>query len=529
MSPTTAPHRSGQRRRSPRQPRAVGKPSGLLHPRVQQVGPQRFGILCVDCAKSRSMWMLADFYGEILWGPQTVHHSRGDLEAALAALREVRAQRQIGDAVAAIERTGSYHLLVKRALVAADWQVRIVHPLASSQFRRSADAGNKTDQTDLMAIHRAVVTGLGLLEPQVDEPYRQLQLLIRHRRDLVKTASKLRCRMHEHLHAAMPGFAALFDDLWASPLPMTVVRHVGPAQVVADLGESGMARLLDQHKVGYQRRSLAKILAWARTAPAPDADGPLHRALCLHLDDDHSAQQRRITDIERQIARRLVAMPYILLLSIPGINVVSAADLAGEMGPITLYASPTHITGRAGLFPSRYQSDQTDRADGPLVCRGNRRLRAALMTIADNLIEHNQHFRGKVHLHEAQGKDPRKARVKVAKTFSRIAFHMLAGGRVFNHRCCRQRHYILEKLIEFAREHQTPADELLGGLRAAINQLPGTEHHAEAQPLQTYLQRTRAARRGSEPQRLGDILPLVLAELGLPAVVESDSRSQDPS
>jgi transposase len=41
----------------------------------------------------------------------------------------------------------------------------------------------------------------------------------------------------------------------------------------------------------------------------------------------------------------------VLLLSHPGINVVSAAELAGEMGPIANYAGPRSITGRAGLFP----------------------------------------------------------------------------------------------------------------------------------------------------------------------------------
>jgi len=59
----------------------------------------------------------------------------------------------------------------------------------------------------------------------------------------------------------------------------------------------------------------------------------------------------------------------VLLLSFPGVNVVSAADYAGEMGPINNYGNPRAITGRSGLFPSRYQSDRVDRANGPLVRR----------------------------------------------------------------------------------------------------------------------------------------------------------------
>ena len=36
----------------------IVKPSGSLHPRVQKVGPEHFGIVAVDCAKARSKWML---------------------------------------------------------------------------------------------------------------------------------------------------------------------------------------------------------------------------------------------------------------------------------------------------------------------------------------------------------------------------------------------------------------------------------------------------------------------------------------
>ena len=63
------------------------------------------------------------------------------------------------------------------------------------------------------------------------------------------------------------------------------------------------------------------------------------------------------------MAAVLVQTPYVLLLSFPGINVVSAAEFAGEMGPIANYPHDGAITGRAGLFPSRSQSDQVDHGD----------------------------------------------------------------------------------------------------------------------------------------------------------------------
>ena len=232
--------------------------------------------------------------------------------------------------------------------------------------------------------------------------------------------------------------------------------------------------------------------------------------------------------MERQIAARLSATPYVLLLSIPGINVVSASEYAGEMGPISQYAHSRCITGRAGLYPSRYQSDKVDRPDGPLVRCGNRRLRYALLQIAENLMKCNHHFAALATLWKQQGRDPRHSHVRVASRFARISFQMVAGRRVFRHPAVVGRHYVLDKLIRFHLEHQTQPERMLADLRAAASQLPPGERAAEAAPLAEQLAEVQAHRRRG-PQPLGQILPLVLAELGLGMVQSAGSGAPGPA
>src|ERR1700687_989484 len=92
-----------RRRPSSRRPSAcVGKPRGVLHPRVQQVAPEHFGIVCFDCAKARSKFLLADFYGRVLLPPTTVAHNRPDLDAAVAQIRQAFALHQLRDGLLAI-------------------------------------------------------------------------------------------------------------------------------------------------------------------------------------------------------------------------------------------------------------------------------------------------------------------------------------------------------------------------------------------------------------------------------------------
>jgi len=500
----------------------VGKPRGVLRPRVQQVGPEHFGIVCFDCAKLRSKFLLADFYGRVLVPPTTVAHNRPDLDAAVAQVRQAFTDHQLRDGLVAIERTGRYHRLVQRTFAAAGFETRILHPFATKQYRQPVDPGNKTDDTDLAAIHRATVTGCALLEATRDEAWTTLQLLIRQRRDLVRKGAALNCQIRDHLEAALPGYAACFDKLWESTVAWHLLRHYPTAEQLRGAGVTTLCHSLRQAGIRFQQRTVQAVLDWAEQAAPGDVAASQHHRIALALHDDRQRKTQEIQALERDIAGRLVRTPYILLLSFPGINVVSAADFAGEAGPIEHYANAKCITGRAGLRPSRYQSDQVDKASGPLVRHCNRALRAAILGIADNLILCNHHFQVLATQWAGQGKDPRHTHVKVGARFCRIAFQMVAGRQVFRHPSIQGRHCILDKLSAFHRDHDTGMVEVLRDLQAAVDQLPARARAAEAKPLQEELQKIQDGRRRG-PQLLGDILPIVLARLGVGVIPSTES------
>ena len=127
---TKAKNRFRSRRSRRVDPAALGKPRGVLHPRVQRVGPDHFGIVCFDCGKVRSKFLLADFYGRQLIPPTWVEHTRSALDAAVAQIRHTFEQHQLQDGLVAIERTGRYHRVVQRTFAAANFETRIIHPLS---------------------------------------------------------------------------------------------------------------------------------------------------------------------------------------------------------------------------------------------------------------------------------------------------------------------------------------------------------------------------------------------------------------
>lgn len=503
---------------------ALGKPRGIIQERVRKVGPEHFGIVAVDCAKARSKWMLCDFYGKVLIPPTVVEHQKAQLQLATTELRDACEQHHIRDHIVAVEMTGTYHRPVQRAFRKAGSETRLVHPFASRHYRLPGSADIKTDDKDLESIFRAAVNGFGLLEPTWDETYQQLQLLARHRRDLVGKRAKLQCQIRNYLERCLPGYAALFpdDDLWTRPVAMPLARRTGNANAILEAGVKGVTQWIREDKLRCQSRTIDRIVAWAGNAA--DAD-PLaqHLARVWHtLHDDWNAKTQQITQIERDLAEILVKTPYILLLSHPGINVVSGSELAGELGPIEHYAHAKAITGRAGLFPSRYQSDEVDKA-GPLARFRNARLRAACMRVADNLIKCNAHFHGKFQLWKQQAVDSRDIRCRVANRAMRTVFQMVSGRRLYHHPSRLDRKYVLDKLLTFHQDRKTPPHEILRDLKLAADQIPKHEHAAEAKPLQARYERTRRSRRKAV-QPISEILLAVLARYGITGLECEESQ-----
>ncbi len=326
----------------------------------------------------------------------------------------------------------------------------------------------------------------------------------------------------------MPGFSRGFADVFDSEILLWIATNVGSAARIVECGFDSLTRQLRDAHVATHKPTLQKVVAWARSAPSVEESASLHRRIFIDLEADRQVKVASIRAIESELAEPLSKTPYVLLLSIPGINVVSAAEFAGEMGPIERYVKARAITKRAGLYPSRYQSDEVDRPDGQLVRHANRYLRRAIFIIAENLVRKNQHFGILAAGWRAKDVDYRDICVRVAGRFCRIAFQMVAGNMTYRHPCNQQRDYMLTKLIRFSIEHDIFLDQLMRNLDAATVQLPSSDHPEEAASLAQEMARLQN-KRGSGPKALAKILPAVLAKLGVKLIRSLESGEADPT
>jgi transposase len=400
---------------------------------------------------------------------------------------------------------------VQRAFRKAGFDTRLVHPFASNHYRQPRHPDDKTDDHDLEAIFQAAVKGYGLATLPVGEVYQSLQAVSRHRHNLVKQRARLMVQMRRLLHQTLPGFADLFEDdkLFHHSIALPIILKFTSADAIRRAGVAGITSHLNQTHVRFQTRTIERIVAWAGAAAEPSELAAMLTRQWQELNDVRRLFGEQILASEREMAGFLVKTPYVLLLSVTGINVVSAARLAGEAGPIEHYATARAINGRAGLYPSRYQSDEVDHADGSLVRQCNRKLRGAAMLVAENLIKCHPYYRGLSALWTQQKVDPRDRRCRIANRAMRMVYQLVGGRQVWRGRGV-DREYLLAKLQEFHRVHKTPIEPAIRDLHEAFAWLPKSAYAAEAKPLAEL-----ARKRHRGPQRIGDLLVPLLIRLGV--------------
>lgn len=444
---------------------------GSLRKRIREVGPEHFGLLLVDSGKRHYAVRLTNFFGDDLWEPEPVRSHRIALEAMMAEVERQMAKHGLTDLVVGIERTGRWHQPVKQ-MVEKKWPVKMIHPFTTKQLRQPASSGIKTDPIDLTAMLRAMICGYGTEDLELPEPWLEFRLVSRARADLVGKRACLKTQCAGRMEALLPGYTDLFGDLWKTPAAAALIAAYPSARKLLRADAERIMERLSRMGVKCQRSTVDRVRAWAAQAAPADAGAAVHQRILR----DHLAVIRHLTVLidryEADLLGLLVQTPVVLLLSITGLNVVSASDYGSEMGPDEHYIGAKNVTGRAGLFPARYQSDGTDHADGPVVAGRNARLRQTIIDIAHNLLSRNPYFQAWRRLPDHKDLENKEARVAVGNRYVRISFHMLRHRTVFNHPLAGRQDSVLCKLLAFGRDRRVPADRLYGLCAQALRQLP---------------------------------------------------------
>jgi transposase len=227
---------------------------------------------------------------------------------------------------------------LERALLSAGHEVVRVPPKLMAGARRGVRQPGKSDPIDALSVARAALAEPDLPTARVDEPTRELKLLVERREQLVGERTREVNRIRWHLHA------------------------IDPAQ--------------DPAGSAFNRAATRSALhAWLEVRSGIDAD------LAGMLLDQIDRLCVLISDLTRRIERLTAQLAPSALLELPGCGALTAAKILAETAGAARFRSEACFAMNAGVAPIPVWSGNT--AGRVRLNRGgNRQLNAALHRIA---------------------------------------------------------------------------------------------------------------------------------------------------
>jgi len=284
--------------------------------------------------------------------------------------------------VIGMEATGHYWLALYSFLIEEGYNVKVINPIQSDDFRKMYIRQTKNDSRDSFIIAQIMRFGEYHTTELADESLIALRQLSRYRLCLVESAGNCKRRIITLLDQVFPEYATLFSDIFGAtslelletyPLPDDIMNV--PTKQLADfLSQASKGRFKEQ-----KARELKDI------ASGSFGVGFAKDAFCFQIKQLVAQLQfleEQISDLEEEvdILMQSVVSP---ITTITGIGSILGAAILSEIGDIHRFDHPSKLVAFAGLDVKVVQSGEFTGTQGKLTKRGSPFLRRALWLAAN--------------------------------------------------------------------------------------------------------------------------------------------------
>jgi transposase len=337
----------------------------------------------IDVGKRHHQAVVVDQEGEQRGDAIGFANTRSGVESLVERLEG------LGEPISiALESSGQYWLCLYDQLTSRVYDVAVINPLQIDAYRRTGIRKAKTDPidafwiADLLRINRARPN-------QIPEAVRlQLRELSRFRFSLVDRIGDLKREVLSVLDRIFPEYETLFSSVFLKSSQRLLEEAVSANEFVAfDLSE--LTEVLREASCGrFSERKAQETIDLAGSSigisfPADAAHVELRCLLGLIRFLEH-----QIDLIDDHLSMLLEEADQ-YLTTIPGIGVVLAAAILGEIGDVNRFPELEKLVAYAGIDPTVHRSGQFDATEAHMSKRGSPCLRRALWLAANIARQHD--------------------------------------------------------------------------------------------------------------------------------------------
>jgi len=390
-------------------------------------------VLGIDIGSKFHAVVFQDSEGRILKSFERIYNSERGFKYLKSEITKVMQRHGLKRVHVGFEPTGHYWMNIIYYLSGLGHEIHFIRTTAV-KFQRELDdsSPSKTDLTD--ANHIATLTREGrYIDTKLQRGvYKELRSAGKLRAKIMKMKTSMICRLRMLIEMYFP---EILDHFWAidSVGMWRLIKAAPFPEDVMALGEEKLRELLKVPGVRKARleSQVSGILAAAGGKSIGLTASEFDRCNIENCIESLEMYHKQLLKIKKEMNKLLRKTEYYeIIMSVPGVGVVTAATLLGELGDPKNFSDAKSIIKFAGIDPKE-NSSGLKKSRSKLSKKGRYLMRTMLYFISMRLIyradEFKKYYKRKLETKNARGRslEKREALFAVAIKFVKVLFAMM--------------------------------------------------------------------------------------------------------
>ncbi len=341
-------------------------------------------IIGVDIAKQTQWARFVNYRGLEIGKALKFQNDRNGFETILASIDAICKNKRLEDVIVGMEPTGHYWKPLANYLIVHGVTVVMVNPYHTKRAKELDDnSQTKNDKKDALTIARLVRDGRYYKVYMPQDIFAELRVLANSRISLMKRYNAIKNTITAVMDEYFPEIKTVFKNPLKGKASLQILKSCPFPSLIIELGVDGvLAEIKKAVKKTVGRKKAEELIEAAKNSIGVGY-GLLSAKLRLGLIiEELELLTIQLDQIEAAMEVALGKTGFKeIILSIPGIGVITAASFLGEIGDPLRFDNPRQISKMAGYNLVEDSSGKSKSGTG-ISKRGRKSLRSILYQMA---------------------------------------------------------------------------------------------------------------------------------------------------
>ena len=378
----------------------------------------------IDIAKYKHQCFIATTYGEVI-NEFSFDNTLSGFKIFLSNLKPLDHSLEIR---IGLEATGHYGNTLKQYISANGYTYLEFNPYLAKQFFKSTTIRKtKTDKVDARLLSSMLAS---IDYKTLHTKYyhiNELKSLTRTRNSLIETRSNSLVQITNALDHVFPEFKAHFNKRLGLTA-LYILEKYKTTEKISLLTKNQFEKISNKSMGKFTYANFLKLKTLAKETVGIHSDSTTS-VMLAYINLFHSIN-KEILMLEKKIGN-IMSLTDHKILTIPGISLMSAATIIGEVGNFKDFSNPAKLIAFTGFDIAIYQSGES-LSYGRLVKRGSSLLRKTIWNLVLGSIKLIPEITEYYHKKKLEGKHRNVIFAAISRKLIRIIYHLETNNISFD-------------------------------------------------------------------------------------------------